>query len=105
MSSSLLPQRIQTHRLVLREPRGAEAADIFRSYAQDPLVCQFMVWGPHAAEAETQAFIASCIKAWDQGTRKPYVITEVGASAAIGMLEAWSDGFTVDCGYVLARMH
>ena len=33
----------------------------------------------------------------------PYVITEVGSSSAIGMLDARTNGFTVDIGYVLAR--
>ena len=64
-----------------------------------------MIWQPHASEAESDAFIAACMAAWKQGARLPYVITEVGSSAAIGMLEARVLGFTVDIGYVLARAH
>lgn len=101
----MLPQRLETSRLVLRKPSVADGAEIFRFYTQDPLVCRFMVWKPHASEAESLAFIASCITAWEQGARLPYVIAETGSSAAIGMLEARVLGSTVDFGYVLARAH
>lgn len=101
-----MPPRLETARLVLRQPCATDAAEIFRAYTQDPLVCRFMVWKPHASEAETQAFIASCIAAWEEGVRMPYVVAERGPSSpAIGMLEARMQGFTVDLGYVLARSH
>ena len=64
-----------------------------------------MVWKPHLSEAETRAFIASCIADWKEGARLPYVLTEVGSSSAIGMLEARIHGPTLDLGYVLARAH
>lgn len=101
----MLPQRLETGRLVLRRPIEADANEIFRSYTQDPLVCRFLVWKPHVSEAETRAFIASCIAAWEEGSRRPYVLTEVGSPSAVGMLEARIHGFTVDLGYVLARAH
>jgi RimJ/RimL family protein N-acetyltransferase len=101
----LLPQRLETVRLVLRKPIDVDSGEIFRSYTQDPLVCRFMVWKPHSSEAESHTFITSCISAWEQGTRLPYVITEASSPAAIGMLEARINGFTVNFGYVLARAH
>lgn len=101
----VLPARLETNRLVLRRPIEADAGEIFRSYTQDPLVCRFMVWKPHSSEAETQAFIASCMAEWAEGFRLPYVVTEIDSPSAIGMLEARIHGFTVDIGYVLARAH
>ena len=100
-----MPQRLETSRLLLREPTVADAAEIFRSYTQDPLVCRFMIWRPHASEAESQGFVGACIAAWEQDSRRPFIITKAGSSAAIGMLEARLNGSTVDCGYVLARAH
>ena len=64
-----------------------------------------MIWKPHASESVTREFIASCIEAWQAGTRRPYVITEHGCDIAIGMLEARVLGTTIDIGYVLARAH
>ena len=101
----MLPQRLETNRLLLRRPTEVDAGEIFRAYTQDPLVSRFMVWKPHSAEAETRIFITSCIAAWDEGSRLAYVLTESGCSSAIGMLEARIHGHTVDLGYVLTRAH
>jgi RimJ/RimL family protein N-acetyltransferase len=103
--SLLLPERIETGRLVLRRPVDADAEAIFGAYAQDPLVCRFMVWKPHASVDETHAFISSCISAWEEASRLAYVLTEAGSSSGIGMVEARPQGFTVDLGYVLAPAH
>jgi RimJ/RimL family protein N-acetyltransferase len=105
MKLPVLPPRLETSRLILRRPIDADAGEIFRAYTQDPLVARFMVWKPHSSETETRAFIASCIAAWDEGSRLAYVITEAGSSSAIGMLDARLHAFTVDLGYVLARAH
>jgi RimJ/RimL family protein N-acetyltransferase len=101
----LLPEEISTSRLRLRCSVLADAHAIFEAYAQDPEVCRFMTWTPHASEAVTQAFIESCIEAWREGYRLPYVVTDIDSDAAIGMLEARIQGTTVDIGYVLARPH
>lgn len=100
-----LPERIETSRLVLRRPTEVDALAIFSAYTQDALVSRFMVWRPHSSATETQAFIESCIRAWDEASRWAYVLTEVGDSSAIGMLEARPKGFTLDLGYVLAVAH
>ena len=82
-----------------------DAGAIFRSYAQDPQVCRFMIWVPHVSLAATEDFIASCVAAWAAGSRKAFVITEIGKSEPIGMLEARIQGSTVDIGHVLAASH
>jgi [ribosomal protein S5]-alanine N-acetyltransferase len=102
---ALLPKQTASRRLVLREPSEADAHDIFIAYAQDALVCRYMVWRPHTSESTVREFVASCIAAWDSGVRLPYIITEAGSCSAIGMIEARTSGFTVDLGYVLARSH
>ena len=84
---------------------AVDASAIFRSYAQDEQVCRFMIWKPHASESITQEFTASCVEAWEAGSRLPYVITERSSDIAIGMLEARMQGTTVDIGYVLAPLH
>jgi RimJ/RimL family protein N-acetyltransferase len=98
-----LSDELVTPRLRLRRPVVEDAGAIFEAYAQDAGVCRFMIWSPHASQAVTDAFIASCIAAWDVGERLPYVITERESNAAIGMIEARRLGTTVDVGYVLAR--
>lgn len=101
----LLPEEILTDRLRLRGPVVTDTATIFRAYAQDPVVCRYMIWVPHESEAITRSFIAACIDAWKGGNRMPYVITPRGSNDAIGMLEARVQGTAVDIGCVLARSH
>lgn len=102
-SSRWLPPEIQTPRLRLREPRVADASEIFRSYAQDVEVCRYLRWTPHASLATVVPFIAECIEAWQSDTRIPFVITESDSDQAVGMLDARRAGGTVDVGYVLSR--
>ena len=83
----------------------SDAEAIFEAYAQDPLVCRFLVWQPHKSVATTKQFIASCIDAWETDGRRPYVISEPPESTAIGMIEARIEPSRVDLGYVLARAH
>lgn len=65
-----------------------------------------MVWRPHASIVETEAFLAGCIRAWDDRERMPYVLAfRETEGEPIGMLEARSIGRTVDIGYVLARRY
>ncbi|MGH8593729.1 MAG: GNAT family N-acetyltransferase [Gammaproteobacteria bacterium] len=100
----LLPDRLQTERLVLREPREADARMLFDAYTQDIEVARYMVWRPHTALAETEAFIAQCIQDWAAGHRQPYVVAlREDVHHAVGMLEARTPSHVVDIGYVLAR--
>ncbi|MES2944315.1 MAG: GNAT family protein [Pseudomonadota bacterium] len=91
-----LPESFTTGRLVLRRPIPADASTIFQSYTQDPQVCRFMIWQAHSSELVTQAFITSCIREWEAGSSRAYVITGLHSNAAIGMLEARVLGTTVD---------
>lgn len=103
---NVLPAQFQTERLLLRAPRKEDARVLFDSYTQDIEVARYMVWRPHASIAQTEAFVAECIHAWDNGLRKPYVLAlRGGGHHAIGMLEARILGHVVDIGYVLAREH
>ena len=100
-----VPEQIDTKRLRLRKPALGDARSIFQAYAQDSEVCHFMVWTPHASEAATQEFIESCIEAWTNKSRLPYVIAERSSNVAIGMIDARMLGTAVDIGYVLAKAH
>jgi [ribosomal protein S5]-alanine N-acetyltransferase len=103
--SQPLPDLLHTARLRLRRPVLDDSTVLFRSYTQDADVCRFMIWRPHATEAETRQFIAFCVDAWRGEDCLPYVITERDADVAIGMIEARMHGTMVDIGYVLAKPH
>jgi RimJ/RimL family protein N-acetyltransferase len=94
---------VRTARLVLRAPRPDDAGAIFHTYAQDPEVTRYLAWRPHQRLAETQQFIESCIQAWNEGARFPWVITLAGDDRPIGMIEARLEGPRASVGYLLAR--
>lgn len=105
MDKELL-HRIQTSRLILREPRASDATVIFQRYTQDPEVTRYMIWQPHSHLSETRAFVAGCIDAWNSGKRKPFMLTlPSDEESPIGMLDAFLSSHTVTIGYVLSRQH
>ena len=57
----MLPQSLTTHRLLLRAPQPADGRKIFDAYTQSAEVAHYMVWRPHTAVSQTQAFIAECM--------------------------------------------
>lgn len=99
----LLPEEINTRRLRLRAPLPADADAIYLAYAQDPLVCRYMVWAPHTSVEVTRQFIRECLAGWQAGSPLPYVITDAGSNEVLGMIEARVRATTVDIGYVLTR--
>jgi RimJ/RimL family protein N-acetyltransferase len=97
---------MRTQRLILREPRPADAAVIFATYAQDMEVARYMVWRPLKSVSETEGFIAHCIQGWASGRSRPYVLAFHDSEAApIGMLEARVLPHGIDLGYVLGRRY
>ena len=101
-----LPAVLRTPRITLRKPRTADIAVIFDAYAQDADVVRYLLWRPHRAIADTEAFIAYCIEEWDSGRSRPYVLAHQGnEDAAIGMLEASLHAHMIDIGYVLQRKY
>lgn len=101
----LLPERIETLRLVLRPPVPQDAEAIFAAYCQDPEVCRYMVWVPHASVAVTRRFIGTCIEAWENTSAYPYMLVRRGTARVMGMLDARVAEHRVNIGYVLAREH
>jgi len=103
----MLPATLRTSRLILREPRPADAAIIFDSYAQDRLVTKYLVWKPHTKLADVEAFIAECIHARTNGVRYPYVLAmQETEDLPIGMLEYKRIArHQLNLGYVLARKY
>ena len=97
------PPQIATPRLHLRRLAAGDAAAIFAGYAQDREVTRYLVWRPHQSIAETDAYVASRIAAWDNGTAFTFALSLAGDPSAIGAIELRPGGHGVECGYVLAR--
>jgi RimJ/RimL family protein N-acetyltransferase len=99
------PPQIATPRLRLRRLAAEDAPAIFAGYAQDPEVTRYLIWRPHQSIAETEAYVASRIAAWDDGTAFTFALTLAGDPSVVGAIELRPDGHRVEYGYVLARAH
>ena len=100
-----MPERIETARLVLRQPRIDDARAIFAGWAQDQEVTRFLTWQPHQTVEQTENFIQSCISVWKHGTRFPYMIILKENDHIIGMIDPRIEGAKVGLGYVAARAY
>lgn len=101
----LLPECIETSRLILRPPVPQDADTIFAAYCQDPEVCRYMVWVPHTSVETTRRFIGGCIEGWENDSVRAYVLTRKDDTQVLGMLESRPIEHRMNIGYVLARKH
>jgi len=98
-----VPLKLETERLLLRQPEEDDAASIFERYAQDPEVTRFLLWKPHRDLKETREFIQRCQRVWTEGTAYPWVIIRKSDHLLLGMIELRPEGHKAEFGYVLAR--
>ena len=99
----MLPEAVETQRLLLRRPLPKDADAIFQAYAQDREVTRYLVWLPHASVETTRIFIADCEKQWKDAKAFSYVITRKVDRESLGMIEFRLNGHRADFGFVLAR--
>ncbi|WP_171070191.1 GNAT family N-acetyltransferase [Methylobacterium terricola] len=97
------PHRLATARLVLRPAQPADAAALFSAYTADPQVARFMIWRPHRAVEETQAYLRACAEQWAAGTCFTDLLEEADRAGPIGAIALRPAGTSADFGYVLAR--
>jgi RimJ/RimL family protein N-acetyltransferase len=108
----VLPDFLETKRMVLRRPCEADAHHIFEAYTQDAEVPRYMTWRPHSAVVESENFVRQCLLDWEAGHRQAYVLAfRADPGIAIGMLDTRLHAHIrvhahiLDLGYVLARRH
>ena len=78
------PDRFATARLVLLQPRGADAEAIFERYAGDPEVTRLLGWPRHRSIADTEAFLKISAEAWERWPAGPYLIRSRETNELLG---------------------
>lgn len=96
------PEEIRTKRLVLRQYKLEDAADIFGGYTQDEEVTRYLTWKPHRGLEETKAFVKGRMDAWTQGNDFTWATTMVDGKLIGGIAFRIGD-FKADFGYVIGR--
>jgi [ribosomal protein S5]-alanine N-acetyltransferase len=99
---------VETERLLLREFRAADEADI-HAYACDPEVVRLMIWGPNTPEM-TRIYLEGVLEAQQRWPR-PEVALGIELTAerrvigSIGLRIKDEKNSTADIGYVLTRAY
>lgn len=104
----ILPETIDTPRLLLRKPVAPDDAPrIFASYASDPEVTRYLRWRPHYDIAESLRILHTRLEWWDERREFSWVITTREDGEIIGMISATDEDSATrfSLGYVLARAH
>jgi [ribosomal protein S5]-alanine N-acetyltransferase len=99
----MLPDRLETPRLILRPIVAEDASAIFTGYAQDPQVVRFLIWYPHQSIADTEAYIARCMAAPPDRERTYAVLGRTEGRLLGAFALRRPESYRLDCGYVLAR--
>ncbi|MGD0957024.1 MAG: GNAT family N-acetyltransferase [Candidatus Acidiferrales bacterium] len=99
---------IETERLLLREFRAGDEADI-HEYASDPEVVRLMIWGPNTPEM-TRAFLAHTLEEQQQWPRNSVGLAiglkgEHRVIGSIGLRIKDEANRSADIGYVLNRSY
>lgn len=68
------PRTIETERLLIRKPIGADAQPIFERYASDPAVTRYLSWPTHRTVADTRAFLAWSDADWELWPAGSYLV-------------------------------
>lgn len=101
----MLPDSFETARLILRPVAPGDARAIFIGYAQDPDVVRFVMWRPHRALADTEAYIANCLSTPADKSRTYVLIARAEGRLLGSFALRRPDLHRLDCGYVLARQY
>ncbi len=98
------PDRIETHRLMLRPPRPADAGAIFERYSSDAEVTKYLSWPRHRSIEDTRAFIGFSKAEWLKWPAGPYLVFSRAGSALLGGAGLhFETAERAETGYVLAR--
>ncbi|MAS11555.1 MAG: GNAT family N-acetyltransferase [Salinisphaera sp.] len=96
-----MPYTLATPRLVLREPRPADAEAVFE-FASDPVVSRYMTWARHLDIEDSHEFLEDVATGWASGEEYCWMI-EHEARGAIGTVACVFSEQGAEIGYVLAR--
>ena len=88
---------------MLRVPKLDDASDNFTNYAQDVSVTRYLSWAPHTVIAQTEAFLTTTLRQWENRARFDWVIEQKTDSRVIGMVGFRGADTALDVGYVLGR--
>ena len=102
MDRLMLPEKIETDRLILTRLRYEEAEEIFYSYASKPEATRYLSFPTHQTMGDTRNFVIYAVSAWNSGDEYVYGIRLKEEYRFIGTIGAINDDGKVHFGYCVS---
>jgi ribosomal-protein-alanine N-acetyltransferase len=101
----VIPERVETQRLLLTRLQLTDAEEIFYTYASKPESTRFVSWPIHESISATRQFLLYARQAWAEGLDFSFSIRLKGTNRLIGACGFLNDGGKTQIGYVLGPLH
>lgn len=101
----LIPERVETPRLILTRLQLTDAEEIFYTYASKPESTRYVSWPTHATLKDTRTFLLYARNAWAQGIDYSFAVRLKGSNRLIGACGFLNDTGKVQLGYVYGPLH
>ena len=98
----LLPEKIETQRLLLQRLKYEDAEEIFYTYASKPECTKYMAWPTHRSIDDTRSFLAYAMHSWRTGTDHSFSIRLKDSNRLIGSFGIMNDDGKIQFGYIIS---
>jgi [ribosomal protein S5]-alanine N-acetyltransferase len=98
----LVPEKIETQRLVLQRLKYEDAEEIFYSYASKHECTKYMAWPTHRSIEDTRGFLLYADHSWANGTDHSYSIRLKDSNRLIGSFGMLNDDGKIQFGYIIS---
>ncbi|MGI9457386.1 MAG: GNAT family N-acetyltransferase [Aeoliella sp.] len=99
----MFPNSIETERLLLSQPKIADAGAIYRVYGHDPRVTRHLSWSPQRSIADAEKFLRELAKRIKNETEFAWAITDRSTDELCGMIGLILNPPGATMGYCLAH--
>jgi len=101
----VMPNQLDTRRLLIKKLSLENAEEIFKVYASDPRATRFVSWPTHQSVEDTRTFLKYAEKSWKEGSDYSYAILKKPEYQLIGSIGLINETGKVSFGYILGRSH
>lgn len=98
------PTEVETERFLLRKPEAGDIESIYRSYAGDAAVGQYLAWPIHTSTEDTRAFLEFSDAEWRRWPAGPFLILSRTNGELLGSTGlAFETPHRASTGYVIKK--
>lgn len=98
----LLPEKLETERLVLQKLRYEDADEIFYTYASKPEATRFVGWKTHQSTSDTISYLHYTLNLWKKQVEFSYSIRQKGSNRLVGSLGIINQEGNIHFGYIFS---